>query len=198
MKRPNFAQERELMGLGHQYIIGVDEVGCGALAGPVIAGAVFLPLNSRLGEIRDSKQLSKQKREDLSLRIQEKTPFHAIGEASVSEIGEFGLRNAIFLAMRRAISQIKEAEFILVDGYKIRELSLPQRVIIKGDQKVKSIAAASILAKVHRDRIMEEMDEIHPEYGFARHVGYATKAHKEAIKTYGPCKHHRLTYKMFS
>ncbi len=195
--KPTFHIERELIAHGYRAIVGVDEAGCGALAGPLVAAAVIFPLHSRLSLVRDCKQLSHKQREGLYERIMDKAQAFAIAQASHKEICTLGLRKANYLAMRRAIEQIPEADAVLVDAWTIPGLRIPQRGIVRGDQTVKSIAAASILAKVARDRMMEAFAKQYPEYGFEAHKGYATKDHRKAIETYGPCPIHRLTYKTF-
>lgn len=195
--RPTFQYERALLDQGFRAIVGVDEAGCGALAGPLVAGAVIFPLDSRLGDLNDSKLLSPSKRDELYDVIKERAVAWAVGSVSVEEITELGLRPANLLAMRRAVEGIPQADYALVDAWTIPKLGLPQQGIIRGDQLVKSIAAASVMAKVTRDRLMAELAALHPAYGFEVHKGYATKTHRDAIKKYGPCAAHRLTYKTF-
>lgn len=197
MTIPTFSEERALIKEGYRMIVGVDEVGCGALAGPVMAGAVVLPLNSKIAKLKDSKLLTPTSREALYPLVIERASAWAIGRAEVEEIAEHGLREATYMAMRRAIAQIDEVEFILVDAWTIPGLKIPQRGIVKGDRQVKSIAAASLVAKVTRDREMMVYAEQYPEYGFDAHKGYGTKAHRAAIKAHGPCPIHRLSYKTF-
>ncbi|MFH1767287.1 MAG: ribonuclease HII [Patescibacteria group bacterium] len=197
MIKPTFRYERELLAKGFMAIVGVDEVGYGALAGPVVAGAVILPLNSRLSLIRDSKLLSAKQRDGLFEVIKEKSHAWAVGSAEVEEIIELGLRPATFLAMRRAIEQIPVSDHVLVDALHIPDLDIEQTALVGGDRLVKSIAAASILAKVYRDRLMEDFRNDFPEYGFETHKGYGTKRHLEAIKKFGPCPIHRTNYKIF-
>ena len=194
---PTFKYERELHAQGFQVVVGVDEAGCGALAGPVVAGAAVLPLNSRIGELKDSKLMSEKVREAMFDEVCERSSAWAVGEATVEEIFQIGIRPATYLAMRRAVEQIKHAQAVLVDAWTIPELGLPQQGIIKGDRLVKSIAAASVLAKVTRDRQMRTFAEQFPQYGFDLHKGYGTKAHREAIKEHGACAIHRLGYKTF-
>ncbi len=194
---PTFKHEKELILEGFSVIVGVDEVGAGALAGPVVSGAVVLPINSRIKSLKDSKLLSEAKREELYPEIIEKSSSWAIGMASVEEIYEIGIRQATYLSMRRAIEQIKNPEYVLVDAWTIPGIQIPQRGIIKGDLKVKSIAAASIVAKVTRDRMMRGFADKYSQYGFDVHKGYGTKMHLLAIKDHGPCKIHRLGYKTF-
>ncbi|NQV90461.1 ribonuclease HII [Candidatus Uhrbacteria bacterium] len=194
---PTFKIERELLTQGYRRIVGVDEAGCGALAGPVVAAAVILPLDSRIGEIQDSKLMNERRREELYPLIVERALAWAVGTASVEEITKLNIRVANLLAMRRAVEEIEDVDYALVDAWTIPGISTPQRGIIKGDRTVKSIAAASVIAKVTRDRIMRELATEFPQYGFEIHKGYGTKIHKEAIVKYGPCLHHRLTYKTF-
>lgn len=195
---PTFCIEREVLAQGYERIVGVDEVGCGALAGPVVAGAVILPLDSRIGALRDSKLLNEQRREELYPFIIARATAYAIGSASVEEIFLLGLRTATLLAMRRAVELIDGVDFALVDAWTIPDVAYPQRGIIRGDLKVKSIAAASIIAKVTRDRIMRELSKKYPEYGFGVHKGYGTRDHLDAIKKFGPCEIHRIGYRTFA
>lgn len=185
------------MAQGFLAIVGVDEAGCGALAGPLVAGAVILPLDSRLGRLNDSKLLSPSLREGQYGLVVERAKAWAVGVVSVEEITVLGLRPANLLAMRRAVEGIAGADYALVDAWTIPGLAIPQRGIIRGDSLVKSIAAASIVAKVTRDRMMAALAEQFPAYGFDVHKGYATVAHRTAIKKHGPCSVHRLTYKTF-
>lgn len=196
-KTPTFQYERALLAQGYQTIVGVDEVGCGALAGPVFAGAVVLPLRSSLGSLRDSKLLSQKQREILYPLITERATAWAVASASVEEIFEIGIRQATFLAMRRAVQQIRAAEVLLVDAWKIPQVDLPQINVIRGDRQIKSIAAASVVAKVTRDRLMATYAEQFPVYGFEKHKGYGTASHRLAIQQHGPCLIHRLGYKLF-
>lgn len=147
--------------------------------------------------IRDSKMLTERQREQLFDQIDERAQFWTIGIASVAEIDAWGIRPANLMAMKRAVKQIREVEFALVDAWTIPAIEIPQRGIIRGDQSVKSIAAASIMAKVSRDRLMAEYDRTFPEYGFARHKGYGTKFHRDMIKKHGPCTLHRTSWAMF-
>ncbi len=176
-------------------IVGVDEVGSGALAGPVLAGAVVLPIASGLGGIADSKVLSTRQREELYVLICEKATAWAVGSASVQEIFDLGIRPSTYLAMRRAVDHIESVDYVLVDAWTIPGLSIPQHGIICGDRLTKSIAAGSIIAKVTRDRQMSELAMQYPQYGFEKHKGYATQMHKRAILEYGPCAIHRMNYK---
>lgn len=190
---PNFSYERQLIALGH-IVIGVDEAGCGCLFGPVVAAAVHLPLNSRIGNLNDSKLLSCEKREEIFARfIELKIPF-TVDIASAKEIDKLNIRRASILAMKRAVDAFSGATFVLVDAWKIPDLKIAQLGIIRGDRKVKSIAAASIIAKVVRDRLMQEYDKDFPGYNLAQHKGYATKIHREAIKHLGPTPLHRKSF----
>lgn len=197
MQTPTFRLERELQAQGYRAIAGIDEVGCGALAGPVIAAAVILPLDSRVGLVRDSKLLSRKQREGLLPVLLRRLSGQATGEASVDEINRLGLRPATLLAMRRALKALartREVDFVLVDAWTIPDLPVPQRAVIRGDRLVKSIAAASIVAKVYRDRLMEELARAYPAYGFEVHRGYATQAHTKALDKHGPCIIHRKQF----
>ena len=179
-----------------KVIVGVDEAGRGPLAGPVIAAAVIVhEYFPELSEIDDSKKLTEKKREKLYNLIMEKCGV-GIGSSDEVEIDSINILNATFSAMKRAIEKIEEKyDIILVDGnHKIRGYEKEQEAIVKGDSKSLSIAAASIVAKVTRDRLLLNMDKEFPEYGFARHKGYGTKFHREMIISHGPCKYHRKSF----
>ncbi len=179
-----------------KVIVGVDEAGRGPLAGPVIAAAVIVhEYFPELSEIDDSKKLTEKKREKLYNLIMEKCVV-GIGSSDEVEIDSINILNATFSAMKRAIEKIEEKyDIILVDGnHKIRGYEKEQEAIVKGDSKSLSIAAASIVAKVTRDRLLLNMDKEFPEYGFARHKGYGTKFHREMIISHGPCKYHRKSF----
>jgi len=192
---PTFHYERDLISKGFEIIAGVDEAGCGAWAGPVFAAAVILPLHSRIRLIRDSKRLSPAQRMRVIEQIKKKAIAWSVGVASQEEIDHINIRQASFLATRRALENLGVApQAVLSDGFTIPEISVPCTSVIGGDRRVKSIAAASIIAKVHRDILMEKMDEIHPGYGFADHKGYGTKKHQEALRKLGPCSIHRKSY----
>ena len=178
-----------------QYICGIDEVGRGPFAGPVVAGAVILPKDDPILYLNDSKKLSEKKREALYDEIMERAVATGIGVVSPARIDEINILQATFLAMRRAVEALDvPADFALVDGNRIQGLDIPAETVIGGDGKVLSIAAASILAKVTRDRYMREMAQTYPEYGFEKHKGYGTKAHYAAIEQYGICPLHRRTF----
>ena len=179
----------------YRFICGIDEAGRGPLAGPVVAGAVILPKDCEILYLNDSKKLSAAKREELYDEIMEKAVAAAVGMASPARIDEINILQATYEAMREAISKLTvEPGILLNDAVTIPEMIIPQVPIIKGDAKSVSIAAASILAKVTRDRLMVEYDKVMPEYGFAGHKGYGSKEHIEAIKKYGPTPIHRKTF----
>lgn len=179
----------------YTYICGIDEVGRGPLAGPVVAGAVILPKDCDILYINDSKKLSEKKREELYDIIMEKAVATGIGYASVDRIDEINILQATFEAMREAISKLGVSPDILLnDAVTIPQVTIKQVPIIKGDAKSISIGAASIIAKVTRDRLMVDYDTIFPEYGFASNKGYGSAQHIEAIKKYGPCPIHRRTF----
>ena len=177
------------------YICGIDEAGRGPLAGPVAAAAVILPKDCEILYLNDSKKLSPKRREALYDEILEKAVAAGIGLAEASRIDEINILQATYEAMRLAVGKLGIVpEVLLNDAVTIPGLDLEQVPIIKGDARSVSIAAASILAKVTRDRLMTEYDSMYPQYGFAVHKGYGTAAHIEALKTYGPCPIHRNTF----
>ena len=177
------------------YICGIDEVGRGPFAGPVVAGAVILPPDCEILYVNDSKQLSEKMREQLYDEIMEKAVSVAVGYASPQRIDEINILQATYEAMREAVSKLEVTPQILLnDAVTIPQITIPQVPIIKGDAKSISIAAASIVAKVTRDRLMREYDRIMPEYGFASNKGYGSKEHIEAIKKYGPTPIHRRSF----
>lgn len=179
----------------YTYICGIDEAGRGPLAGPVVAGAVVLPKDCDILYLNDSKQLSEKKREELYEIIMEKAVAAGVGIVSPQVIDEINILQATYEAMRMAIGKLSVApDLLLNDAVKIPEVSIRQVPIIKGDAKSISIAAASILAKVTRDRMMYEYDKLYPEYGFAGHKGYGSASHMAAIRAYGPCPIHRMTF----
>lgn len=177
------------------YVCGIDEVGRGPFAGPVVAGAVILPADCEILYVNDSKQLSEKMREQLYDEIMEKAVSVAVGCASPARIDEINILQATYEAMREAVSKLAVTPQILLnDAVTIPQITIPQVPIIKGDAKSISIAAASIVAKVTRDRLMREYDKIMPEYGFASNKGYGSKEHIEAIKKYGPTPIHRRSF----
>lgn len=174
---------------------GVDEAGRGPLAGPVVAGAVILPEDCEILFLNDSKKLSEKRREELFDEIRDKAVAWNVGLVDYDVIDEINILQATYEAMRQAISGLSvRPDILLNDAVTIPEVDISQVPIIKGDAKSVSIAAASILAKVTRDRLMIEYDRLYPEYGFAKHKGYGTAAHIAAIRTYGPCPIHRRTF----
>lgn len=180
---------------GFKVICGCDEAGRGPLAGPVFAAAVILPEDTDIPGLNDSKKLTEKQRDKLFDIIKELAVDHAIAFASVEEIEEINILNASMLAMKRAIEQLKtKPDYALIDGNIARGFDIPARPIIKGDALSPSIAAASILAKVARDRYCAEMDKEYPMYGFAKHKGYPTKEHKTAVIKYGPAPVHRMSF----
>ena len=187
--------EDELYGKGIVTICGVDEAGRGPLAGPVCAAAVILPPHLEIPGLDDSKKLSDKRRRELFPIIKEQAIAYGIGLASHEEIDEINILQATFLAMRRAIDQLDgKAEFALIDGNRETDFGLPVKTVVKGDSLSANIAAASVLAKVTRDEIMEAMAEEYPQYGFEIHKGYGTKAHYEALRNHGPSPIHRMTF----
>ena len=178
-----------------EFICGIDEAGRGPLAGPVVAGAVVLPKDARILYINDSKQLSEKKREELYEIILSRALAVGVGYASPARIDEINILNATYEAMRQAVGKLSlRPSLLLNDAEKIPELDITQVPIIKGDAKSQSIAAASIVAKVTRDRLMREYDRLMPEYGFASHKGYGSREHIEALKKYGPSPIHRASF----
>ena len=184
----------------HKYseyhaICGIDEAGRGPLAGPVYAAAVILPNDIIIKGINDSKKLSEKKREELFEEITEKAIAYNIFSVDEKRIDEINILNATYEAMNGAVNGLSTApNFVLIDGNRISGMEIPHETVVKGDSKSISIAAASILAKVSRDRFICQMAEKYPEYGFEKHKGYGTKAHNEAILKYGPCPIHRRTF----
>ncbi|MBQ8147271.1 MAG: ribonuclease HII [Lachnospiraceae bacterium] len=179
----------------YDYVCGIDEVGRGPLAGPVMAAAVVFPKDVNLLYLNDSKQLSEKKREELYEEIKATAITYAVGIADVATIDEINILQANYIAMRQAISKLSvEPQILLNDAVTIPSVNQPQVPIIKGDTKSISIAAASILAKVERDHLMCVYDEIYPQYGFARNKGYGSAEHIEALRKYGPCEIHRRTF----
>lgn len=180
---------------GAAFLCGIDEAGRGPLAGPVVAGAVILPKDARILYINDSKQLSEKKREELYGEILEQALAVGVGYASPARIDEINILNATYEAMREAVGKLSvQPSLLLNDAVRIPGLDIPQVPIIKGDAKSQSIAAASIVAKVTRDRLMREYDRLMPEYGFASNKGYGSREHIEALKKYGPSPIHRASF----
>lgn len=187
--------ENEIIASGKGPICGVDEAGRGPLAGPVCAAAVILPQGLEIDGLDDSKKLSEKKREKLFDIITASALAYGIAFAEVEEIERHNILEAAFIAMNRAIEQLSiRPELALIDGNRTKGISVPALAIVGGDGKCADIAAASILAKVTRDRYMREMAEIYPEYGFEKHKGYGTKQHYAALREYGSCPIHRGSF----
>ena len=195
---PTYEFEAEANEKGYKIVCGCDEAGRGPLAGDVYAAAVVLPIGLVIDGLDDSKKLTEKKREKLFDIITAEAVSYGIASATPAEIDEYNILNAALLAMRRAIEKlIVKPDFALIDGNMTRGFTLPCRAIVKGDSRSMSIAAASILAKVSRDRSCLELDALYPEYGFAAHKGYPTKAHYEAIQKYGVLPIHRKSFTLF-
>ncbi len=191
----DYSIENEYREKGFSIICGVDEAGRGPLAGPVYAAAVILPSDCVIEGLNDSKKLTEKKREALFDEIKEKALAYGIASADEKEIDEINILNATFLAMKRAIASLSvKPDLALIDGNQKPHTDIEEVTVIKGDAKSMSIAAASVLAKVSRDRFMLEMAEKYPQYEFARHKGYGTKLHYEKIAQYGVCDIHRRTF----
>jgi ribonuclease HII len=190
-----YKEEANLRQRGYQFIAGIDEAGRGPLAGPVVAAAVILPSDYRNSEINDSKQLTALQRERLFVDIKNAALSFAVGIVSPKAIDEIGILNATKLAMRQAVLKLDpQPDFIVIDAVSINLDGIPQMAIIKGDEKIFSVAAASILAKVTRDRLMVKYHQKFPEYGFDQHMGYGTEIHLKAIQKHGPSPIHRMTF----
>lgn len=195
---PNFEYENKHYAEGYTSVCGCDEAGRGPLCGPVVAAAVILPPDIEIEGLNDSKKLTEKKREKLFDIIKEKAIAYAIAEASPEEIDEINILNASMLAMRRAVEALPvKADFALIDGNCSRGFEIPTETIVSGDAKSCSIAAASILAKVTRDRGCKALDEAYPMYGIAKHKGYPTKDHMNAVREHGPSPIHRKTFLKF-
>ena len=191
----DYSIENEYREKGFNIICGVDEAGRGPLAGPVYAAAVILPSDCVIEGLNDSKKLTEKKREAIFDEIKEKALAYGIASADEKEIDEINILNATFLAMKRAIASLSvRPDLALIDGNQKPHTDIEEVTVIKGDAKSMSIAAASVLAKVSRDRFMLEMAEKYPQYEFARHKGYGTKLHYEKIAQYGVCDIHRRTF----
>ncbi len=193
---PDFEYENFYKQKGYKFICGVDEAGRGPLAGPVCAAAVILPDGVEIEGLNDSKKLTEKKREKLYDIIIEKALAYSVAFASVEEIEEVNILNATYLAMNRAIEGLSQGpDFALIDGNRVPSgITVPCETVVKGDGKSCSIAAASVLAKVTRDRLLLEYAEKYPEYGFEAHKGYGTAAHYDAIRKYGVLPIHRMSF----
>ena len=196
---PDFELETAAGKAGYKSVCGVDEAGRGPLAGPVCAAAVILPENCEIPGLNDSKKLSEKKRGELFEIITERAVSCAVAFGTLEEIEKFNILNATFMAMKRAVSALKiPADFALIDGNrKPAGLEIPCETVVKGDGKSCSIAAASILAKVTRDRLLLEYDSLYPQYGFAKHKGYPTAEHYAAIAEYGVTEEHRKSFRLY-
>ncbi len=198
MKPPTFDHEADLQARGYQLIAGVDEVGRGALAGPVVAAAVILPFSTKfrwLRSVRDSKQLTPRQRDRVFMSAQHAGIPVGVGMVSHTIIDEIGIVQATRMAMAQAIESLPaRPDFLLIDALSLPEVDLPQKGIIRGDQLSFSIACASIMAKVSRDRQMTELDSVYPGYGLARHKGYGTRQHLQCLRRLGPCAIHRRSF----
>jgi len=187
--------EQEMQSKGYTVICGVDEAGRGPLAGPVFAAAVILPFGIKIDELNDSKKLTEKKRDRLFDEIKEKAVSFAIASADNKEVDEINILNATYLAMNRAIAALSTEPLIsLIDGNSSSGITHNNVCVVKGDSKSASIAAASILAKVSRDRYMLELAVKYPDYAFEKHKGYGTKLHYERLKQFGPCEIHRASF----
>lgn len=195
---PTFREELSLSREGYALVAGLDEVGRGPLAGPVVAGVAILPLGLRgrwVRLIRDSKQLTPSQREEALAHLQKHALALEIGVSSTQEIDELGIAAATRLAMKRALDSLALLpQFLLLDAFPLPDVPIPQKAIIRGDTLCRSIAAASIVAKVARDRMMDQQDALYPGYGFARHKGYGTKQHFDSLRKLGPCPIHRTSF----
>lgn len=193
---PDFEYEIKAAQKGYKNICGVDEAGRGPLAGPVCAAAVILPLNCEIEGLNDSKKLSEKKRELLYDVIIKKSVSYSVAFASVEEIEEYNILGATYIAMNRAINGLDvKCDFALIDGNRVpKDIPCECETIVKGDSESMSVAAASVLAKVTRDRLVLQLDEKYPQYNFKKHKGYGTKEHIENIRKYGPCEIHRRTF----
>lgn len=195
---PDYSLEKEYLEKGYKCVCGIDEAGRGPLCGPVFAAACILPLDLEIEGLNDSKKLTEKKREKLFDVIKEKAIAYCIASASVEEIDELNILEADLLAMRRAIDGLSvKSDFALIDGNINRDFQIDSAAVIKGDATSMSIAAASILAKVARDRICIDLDREYPQYGIAKHKGYGTKAHMDALREYGPSPIHRKKFIRF-
>lgn len=187
--------ERDAHERGFRFVGGVDEVGRGPLAGPVVAACVVLDGPLMLDGLDDSKRVAPERRVEIAHLVRQRAVAWAIGEASVEEIERINIYWASVLAMERAIASLTQVpDFLLTDAVRIKSYAGEQLPVIKGDAKCASVAAASIIAKVHRDLLLVELDRVHPQYGFAEHKGYATPRHIAALEEFGPCPHHRRTF----
>lgn len=197
---PTYDLETVQLAAGFKAVAGVDEAGRGPLAGPVVAAAVILraPLHAGLLDLDDSKRVKESRRLELAALVRQHAVAWSIAQASIAEIESLNILGATMLAMRRAVEALQPAaDFVLIDGNKLPPLSAQAKAVVQGDRLSYSIAAASILAKTHRDALMAKMDQQWPQYGFARHKGYGTEAHRNALRAHGPCPEHRPSFLSF-
>lgn len=193
-----YLEEKNLRLRGFNLIAGTDEAGRGPLAGPVVAAAVIFPEHYKNKYIRNSKELTPLQREELFVEIKNNALSYAVGVVGWKQIDEMGILNASKLAMRQAVLKLDPApDFILSDAVGLNIMDIPQKALIKADESIFCVAAASIIAKVHRDHLMMGYHKKYPEYGFAQHMGYGTEVHLTAIKNLGPCPIHRLSFSPF-
>ena len=192
----DFTRERALRARGFLFVAGVDEAGRGPLAGPVVAAAVILPDDCAIEGLNDSKKLTAKKREHVHATLSVRADIHwGIGQADVAEIDRLNILRATHLAMARAVEALpRKPDHALVDGLPVRGLPVPHTALVAGDTLSLSIAAASIMAKVTRDRLMTALDAEYPQYGFARHKGYGVREHLQALRNHGPCPVHRRSF----
>ncbi|MCI5969937.1 MAG: ribonuclease HII [Oscillospiraceae bacterium] len=194
----NLEYEKKYWENGFVYVAGADEAGRGPLAGPVYAAAVIFPQNIQIEGLTDSKKLSEKKRDYYFDVIKEKAVAFSIASVDEKVIDEINILNAAHLAFKKAIDALNPApEIALIDGNSMKNLSCPFELIVKGDQKSLTIAAASVLAKVSRDRFMDKIDKEYPQYQFSKHKGYGTKLHYEMLAKYGACPYHRQSFRLF-
>lgn len=194
----DYSLEKELMEQGFASVCGIDEAGRGPLCGPVVAAACILPVGIYIEGLNDSKKLSPKKRKQVFEEIKKHAIAYCIAEASVEEIDALNILEADMLAMKRAVEGLSvKADFAIIDGNVSRGFNIPTMTVIKGDATSPSIAAASILAKVTRDEMCEQMDKDYPQYGIAKHKGYGTKQHMDALRQYGPSPIHRKKFIRF-
>lgn len=190
--------EKKLYEEGYQYVAGIDEAGRGCLAGPVVASAVILPVDELIPGVNDSKKLSPAKRQTLLQTIQEKAICVTTSHASPREIEKLNILHAALTAMQRSVDRLEPVpDFLLIDGNRAFPTLIPHKALVKGDARSQVIAAASIVAKVKRDQHMVELHEEYPQYGWAQHKGYPTRAHYKAIAEHGPSPHHRRTFRLY-
>lgn len=195
MTRPDWTIELEAFDSGFGTVCGVDESGRGPLAGPVCAAAVILPRGAEIDGLNDSKKLTEKRREALYDVIIERAEHYGVAFADVEEIERLNILGATYIAMNRAIAALGvDVDLALIDGNRCEGIEHPCRTVVKGDSKSMSIAAASVIAKVTRDRYMRSLAENYPGYGFEKHKGYGTQAHYDAIRALGPCPEHRMSF----